>query len=236
MIVGKIGDDLRMDYTAQGHTVGLAQRMEPLAPADGSRFHEHTQSSSTGTSRCAIARVGAGQGVREPVGVFVLEGVGSLRTRLDISRARGLSRFVGRGDEMARLESALARSLEGTGRVAASSERRVSARAGCVSSSSIAAARRGLIVYEAHCPAHGKTIPYLPLLELLRNLFGIADQDGPREARRKNRGRARAARRRLSPTTARWCSTSSASSDPKAPRCSSSPRCGSGGSSRSCAV
>ncbi len=28
VVVGRIGDDLRMDYTAQGHTVGLAQRME----------------------------------------------------------------------------------------------------------------------------------------------------------------------------------------------------------------
>ena len=33
VVVGKIGDDLRMDYTAQGHTVGLAQRMEGLAEA-----------------------------------------------------------------------------------------------------------------------------------------------------------------------------------------------------------
>ena len=31
--MGKIGDDLRMDYTAQGHTVRLAQRMEALAEA-----------------------------------------------------------------------------------------------------------------------------------------------------------------------------------------------------------
>ena len=31
VIVGSIGDDLRMDYTAQGHTVGLAQRMENIA-------------------------------------------------------------------------------------------------------------------------------------------------------------------------------------------------------------
>src|SRR5271169_237811 len=34
VVVGKIGDDLRMDYTAQGHTVGLAQRMEGLAEAN----------------------------------------------------------------------------------------------------------------------------------------------------------------------------------------------------------
>jgi class 3 adenylate cyclase len=31
VVVGKIGDDLRMDYTAQGHTVGLAARMEQMA-------------------------------------------------------------------------------------------------------------------------------------------------------------------------------------------------------------
>jgi class 3 adenylate cyclase len=35
VIVGAIGDDLRMDYTAQGHTVGLAQRMEQLAAPTG---------------------------------------------------------------------------------------------------------------------------------------------------------------------------------------------------------
>ena len=31
VIVGKIGDDLRMDYTAQGQTVGLAARMEQIS-------------------------------------------------------------------------------------------------------------------------------------------------------------------------------------------------------------
>src|SRR6266496_4226478 len=28
VVVGTVGDDLRMEYTAVGHTVGLAQRME----------------------------------------------------------------------------------------------------------------------------------------------------------------------------------------------------------------
>jgi len=31
LVVAKIGDDLRMDYTAQAHTVGLAARMEQIA-------------------------------------------------------------------------------------------------------------------------------------------------------------------------------------------------------------
>jgi class 3 adenylate cyclase len=42
VVVGKIGDDLRMDYTAQGHTVGLAQRMEGLAEAGRIYLTEHT--------------------------------------------------------------------------------------------------------------------------------------------------------------------------------------------------
>ncbi len=188
VIVGKIGDDLRMDYTAQGHTVGLAQRMEQLAPADGIALSQHTQKHVDGYFAARSLGPLQVKGSRQPVGVFVLEGVGSHRTRLDTSRARGLSRFVGRRSEMEALGLALARSLEGTGRVAA-----VIGEAG-VGKSRLCAEfvescrARGLVVYEAHCPAHGKTIPYLPLLELLRNLFGITDQDGPREARPKIAG------------------------------------------------
>jgi class 3 adenylate cyclase len=119
VIVGKIGDDLRMDYTAQGHTVGLAQRMEQLAPADGIALSQHTQKSVDGFFALRALGPVEVKGAREPVDLFVLEGVGRHRTRLDISRARGLSRFVGRADEIEALEAALQRSLEGTGRVAA---------------------------------------------------------------------------------------------------------------------
>ena len=188
VIVGNIGDDLRMDYTAQGHTVGLAQRMEQLAPADGIAVSQHTQKSVDGFFAMRSLGPVRIKGAREPVTVFVLEGVGPHRTRLDTSRARGLSRFVGRSREMETLESALERSLEGSGRVAAAvGEAGVGKSRLCVEFVQRCRAR-GLVVYEAHCPAHGKTIPYLPLLELLRNLFGITDQDGAREARQKIAG------------------------------------------------
>jgi class 3 adenylate cyclase/tetratricopeptide (TPR) repeat protein len=188
VIVGKIGDDLRMDYTAQGHTVGLAQRMEQLAPPDGIALSQHTQKPVDGFFALRALGPVPVKGVREPIGVFVLEGVGSHRTRLDTSRARGLSRFVGRSDEIEALESALQRALAGTGRVATVvGEPGVGKSRLCVEFIERCRAR-GLMVYEAHCPAHGKTIPYLPLLELLRNLFGITEQDGPREARQKIAG------------------------------------------------
>ena len=42
VVVGRIGDDLRMDYTAQGHVVGLAARVQQLAPPGGVSVTEQT--------------------------------------------------------------------------------------------------------------------------------------------------------------------------------------------------
>src|SRR5439155_21114656 len=57
------------------------------------------------------------KGVKEPIRVYELLGIGKLRTKLEVSRARGFSRFVGRIDEMAALETALGRAIEGNGQV-----------------------------------------------------------------------------------------------------------------------
>jgi class 3 adenylate cyclase len=111
VVVGRIGDDLRMDYTALGHTVGLAQRMEALAEAGKAMLAGPTIDIVQGYF--ALRDLGAMRvkGVDAPVHVAELEGVGRMRTRLDRSRARGLSKFVGREEEMGHLEAALRRSL-----------------------------------------------------------------------------------------------------------------------------
>jgi class 3 adenylate cyclase len=96
VVVGKIGDDLRMDYTAQGHTVGLAARMEQIAAADQVYVARPTAALVEGLFR--LREVGASRvkGVEDAVHVYELQGVGPLRTRFDLSRARGLTRFVWR--------------------------------------------------------------------------------------------------------------------------------------------
>jgi class 3 adenylate cyclase/tetratricopeptide (TPR) repeat protein len=188
VVVGKIGDDLRMDYTAQGHTVGLAQRMEQLA--DPGKAYLTGQTAALVSGYFKLRELGAFtvKGVREPVPVFELEGVGALRTRLDVSRARGFSRFVGRADELAALEAALARAVAGQGQVVG-----VVADAGtgksrlCFELAERCRAR-GVAVHEAHAVSHGKMIPFLPLLQLLRSLFGVRDGDAPLDARRKIAG------------------------------------------------
>ena len=94
VIVGKIGDDLRMDYTAQGHTVGLAQRMESLAEPNTCYLSAATAHLVAGFF--ALDDLGAFQvkGVSEPVGVFELRGVGALRTRFEVARARAVASWA----------------------------------------------------------------------------------------------------------------------------------------------
>jgi hypothetical protein len=141
VVVGRVGDDLRMDYTAQGHTVGLAQRMEGLAEPNACYL---TAATAVLVRRYFILedlgefRV---KGVAVPVGVHRLAGVGPSRTRFDIARARGLSRFVGRVADLRALEDALEQTAAGNGQVAGVWRMRVRARAACALSSSNAAAR-----------------------------------------------------------------------------------------------
>jgi class 3 adenylate cyclase len=106
VVVGKIGDDLRMDYTAQGHTVGLAARIEEIAAADRAYLTEHTAKLVEGFFRLGDLGQFNVKGVKEPLQVYELEGTGPLRTRLEVSARRGLVRFVGRHDEMEQLRRA----------------------------------------------------------------------------------------------------------------------------------
>src|SRR6266436_1253686 len=69
VVVGKIGDDLRMDYTAQGHTVGLAQRMEQLADPGRVYLTEHTGALVAGYFRLRDLGAFDVRGVRQPVRV-----------------------------------------------------------------------------------------------------------------------------------------------------------------------
>jgi class 3 adenylate cyclase/tetratricopeptide (TPR) repeat protein len=189
VVVGSVGEDLRLDYTAVGHTVGLAQRMETLAEPGKVYLTDHTASLVSGFFRLEDLGEFDVKGSREALRVYELAGIGAAKTRLDVARARGLSRFVGRTDEMAKLEAALARAQEGEGSVI-----------GIVGEAGVGKSRlfhefaercrtRGLSVYIAGGRAHTKDVPLLPVLDFLRDYFGISDQETDRAARDKIAGR-----------------------------------------------
>src|SRR5439155_1377617 len=125
------------------------------------------------------------KGVPAALRIHELEGVGPLRTPLDVSRARGFSRFVGRDEEQAMLEAALGRALAGSGQVV-----------GVVAEPGVGKSRlchefaercraRGIPVHEAHAVAHGMMVPLVPVLEYLRGYFGIAGPEATAEMLRE---------------------------------------------------
>ena len=191
VVVGKIGDDLRMDYTAQGLTVILANRMQELAEPGTSYLTEETARLVQGYFELADLGEFNVKGLSSLVRVHRLEGVGAVQTRLGLSRARGFSRFVGRERELEILEAALARSIEGQGQIASIvGEAGVGKSRLCLEFVERCKAR-GIAVLEAHCPSHGRVVPLLPVLQLTRGFFGINEADDPASARQKKTGSAR---------------------------------------------
>ncbi|MCH7709038.1 MAG: AAA family ATPase [Myxococcales bacterium] len=189
VVVGKIGDDLRMDYTAQGHTVGLAQRMESLASPNTCYLTHATAQLVFGYFELEDLGAFRVKGASEPARVHRLVGVGAAHSRFDISRARGLTRFVGRDADMATLEAALAESQAGNGQVVG-----IVAEAGTgksrLSFEFVEQCRaKGMTVNQATAVAHGKNIPYLPMLQVFRAYYGVQEQDDDRSIREKIAGR-----------------------------------------------
>jgi class 3 adenylate cyclase/tetratricopeptide (TPR) repeat protein len=189
VVVGRIGDDLRMDYTAQGHTVGLAARMEALAEAGKVYLTGQTAERVKGYFELEDLGPFNLKGVSEPVPCFELCGLGPLRTRFDVSRTRGLSRFVGRDADMKVLESALESAKRGKGQAL-----------GLVADPGVGKSRlcfefaercraADVVFMQGSGVPHGKNIPLLPILEIIRAYFGISERDEPRDARERVAGR-----------------------------------------------
>src|SRR6266436_5392372 len=174
VVVGRIGDDLRMDYTAQGHVVGLAARVQQLAPPGGISVTEQTARLASGFFDLLDRGEQNLKGASVPVRVFDLRGPGPIRSRFDRSRARGFSRFVGREPELALLERALSDAQSGRPTVVL-----LTAEPGAGKSRlchEFVDRSRGVPLHYARALSHGHMLPFHAIVELARGLFGV-DQD-----------------------------------------------------------
>ena len=115
VVVGKIGDDLRMDYTAQGETVNLAARLQQAATPGGTLISEATMRLAAGYFVVQDAGELTLKGLPLPVRTFSVASQRRRRARFDLAVERGLTPFVGRRRELETLTGALERAVGGHG-------------------------------------------------------------------------------------------------------------------------
>jgi class 3 adenylate cyclase/tetratricopeptide (TPR) repeat protein len=188
VVVGAIGSDLQMDYTAVGQTTHLAARMEQLAAPGTVRLTADTLRLAEGY--IAVKPLGPMpvKGVLHLVEVYELTGAAELRGRLHAAQARGLTHFVGRQNEIAQMQGALAQARAGQGQITA-----------VVGEPGVGKSRLffefvhsnhmdGWLVVEASSVSYGKATPYLPLIDLLKAYFKIDQFDNARAVRAKVTG------------------------------------------------
>jgi class 3 adenylate cyclase/tetratricopeptide (TPR) repeat protein len=178
VIVGSIGDDLHMDFAPLGNTTALGKRMESLAPIGSTAVSASTAALVEGEFELRELGEFEVKGSDVPQRVLELVGPGMAHTRLEaVAATRGLSRFVGREAERVALNAALEHALAGDGRaVGIVGEPGVGKSRLCFEFAQ-RCRKRGIDVWEAHALAHAKGVPFMPVLEILRSYFAIADSD-----------------------------------------------------------
>src|SRR5229473_2352491 len=176
------------EYTPIGHTTNLASRLQAIAPTGSVVLSGETVRLVTGYFELKSLGPVKVRGVSEPVEVYEAVGLGPLRTRLEASAMRGLTKFCGRSGELDRVKQALELVRAGHGQVLAAT-----GDAGVGKSRLFyefkAVASNGCMVLEAFAVSHGKASPYLPVIQLLEEYFGIAEDDDSRRRREKVGGK-----------------------------------------------
>jgi class 3 adenylate cyclase/tetratricopeptide (TPR) repeat protein len=184
VIVGAIGDDLRMDYTAVGDTTNLASRIQQMSePGEVSLSHE-TQSIIKGFFKVEYVGDHALKGKAEKQSIYRLNSEHKeIRTRFEASLSHGVTELVGRGPEMQILKSAWDRARSGEARIVD-----VVGEAGVGKSRLIYEFQNALaddaIFLTGVCIHYGRNINFLPLIEIVRSVFSIEEEMSEEEAGR----------------------------------------------------
>lgn len=177
VVVGSIGDDLRMDYTAVGDTTNLAARMESITQPGAVLVSESTHRITRNYFEFESLGKIEVKGKEEPQESYELIKTSEVETRIDASVAKGLTKFVGRKNSMAALMETSDKVQSGSGQVVG-----VVGEAGVGKSRLFMELRnqlpQGEFTYlEGRCLQYGGSIIYMPILDILRSYFGIKEGD-----------------------------------------------------------
>jgi class 3 adenylate cyclase/tetratricopeptide (TPR) repeat protein len=181
VVVGSLGDDLRMDYTAIGDTTNLAARLQAAAEPGTAYLSAATVQASGGWAWCTALGERRMKGKSKPVAVFRLEDV---RPPVEVEGVPTVAEapLSGRTDELTRLERAVEDLSSGRGAFVS-----VHGEAGIGKSRLVAETRARIDAarirwLEGRSPEFGESTGYVAIRDVLRASAGIEDQASNDEA------------------------------------------------------
>ncbi len=177
VVVGSIGDDLRMDYTAVGDTANFASRMQNLAEPGGILVSENIRKAAGDFFEFVPAGKIELKGKEKTQKTHKLIKSRGVKFRFDVQVAKGLTRFVGRRNTCAALKEAYEKAVSGFGQVVG-----LVGDAGVGKSRVLLEMRNRLpqdqfTYHQGRCFHFGTSIAYLPFLDILRAYFNIEEGD-----------------------------------------------------------
>src|SRR3989339_145184 len=188
VVVGTLGNDLRVEFKAVGNTVNLASRMESLAEPGTTYISEDTFKITEGLFRVEALGEKEIKGKEKPLKVYQVIAPSSRRTRFDVSAERGLTPFVGRQRELELLLDGFDRSKEGRGQAIS-----IISEAGIGKSRLLyefrkAVTNEDVTFLEGRCLSYSRNVAYHPIVDILKANFEIQDNDTNQTVRQKVAG------------------------------------------------
>jgi class 3 adenylate cyclase/tetratricopeptide (TPR) repeat protein len=185
VVVGTLGNNLRVEFKAVGDTVNLAARMQQLAEPGTTYVTDDTFRLAEGFFRFEALGEKIVKGKNAPIKVYRLVEAGTSRTRFDVSAERGLTPFVGRDRELELLLDGFERSKERRGQAYS-----IIAEAGVGKSRLLyefrkAVANENVTFLEGRCLSYSRGVSYHPIIDVLKQNFDIRGGEGDFEIRNK---------------------------------------------------
>ena len=185
VVVGTLGNDLRVEFKAVGDTVNLASRMEGLAEPGTTCVTHEIFSRTQGIFRFEALGEKEIKGKEERVKVYRVVGPSAKKTRFDVSAERGLTPLKGREKELELLHECFGRVREGKGQAVS-----IVAEAGVGKSRLLYEFRKrmaneDMAILEGQCVSYGANTPYIPIIDVLKDNFQIVGEVDPEEMRER---------------------------------------------------